>query len=199
MEILSRLDFVQILSIGISGFGFLLILLAFLLIYKEQNRPTEPRNGILSTIRFFMGLNFFSVIVVGLLGLPLISKNDRLTQEKTEVQQKLNVKSNELEVVQKGNELDIAMDTVNPNTISDQQISKTENYVQSLDSLAKSYTSIESPKADSINDLKDIISIQVSALKSDTSSLLTKKLAVQKINLTNSKLARVVKGNQDLE
>jgi hypothetical protein len=199
MEILSRLDFVQILSIGISGFGFLLILLAFLLIYKEQNRPGEPRKGILSTIRFFMGLNFLSVVVVGFFGLPLISKNDRLSQEKTEVQQKLNVKSNELEVVQKANEFETIAETANPNANNSQQIAKAEKFVVSLDSLESSYSSIESPKADSINLLKEIISFQVNALKSDTSSFQTKKIAWQKINLTNSKLARVVKGREDLK
>src|SRR5690349_21262172 len=80
-NIFQNLDFVGILSIGISGFGFLLILMAFFLIYKEQNREGEPRKGILSTIRFFMIVNIANVIIIGIIGLPVIQRNKNLRED----------------------------------------------------------------------------------------------------------------------
>ena len=156
MEILNKLDFVQILSIGISGFGFLLILLAFLLIYREQNRPQEPRKGIISTIRYFMALNFLSVVVVGFFGLPLISKNEKLKDENALTKTMLTVRANELQVVQNANDFDQLIDTAKTSSLSTEQIAKADAYVQSLDSLVGNYSTTDSVKADSLNKFKNI-------------------------------------------
>ncbi len=197
MEILNKLDFVQILSIGISGFGFLLILLAFLLIYREQNRPQEPRKGIISTIRYFMALNFLSVVVVGFFGLPLISKNEKLKDENALTKTMLTVRANELQVVQNANDFDQLIDTAKTSSLSTEQIAKADAYVQSLDSLVGNYSTTDSVKADSLNKFKIIISDQVDRLKSDTSSAVTKNKALERINLINHKLTKLVRTREE--
>lgn len=186
METLKNLDFVQILSIGISGFGFLLILLAFLLISKEQARTGEPRAGILSTIRYFMGLNLVSIIVVGVISLPSISKNGSLKQE-------LALTTKELQITQKVNAFDLFIDTVFNANLNQNQTKQVETYVNSLDSIAKSYTTEEGPKADSIQTVRNVIAEQLATIKADTSSFQTRKMAIEKINKANHHLTDFVK------
>jgi hypothetical protein len=186
METLKNLDFVQILSIGISGFGFLLILLAFLLIYKEQGRQGEPRAGILSTIRYFMGLNLVSIIVVGVISLPSISKNGSLKQE-------LALTTKDLQITQKVNEFDLFIDTVFNAKMNPDQTKKVESYVNVLDSIAKSYATEEAPTADSIQTVKNVIVEQLATIKADTSSLQTRRMAIEKINKANHHLTDFVK------
>ncbi|MBX2914407.1 MAG: hypothetical protein KF856_03935 [Cyclobacteriaceae bacterium] len=191
MEILKNLDFVQILSIGISGFGFLLILLAFLLISKEQARAGEPRAGILSTIRYFMGINLVSVIVVGIISLPSISKNGSLKQE-------LALTTKELQITQTVNAFDKFIDTVSSANLNQNQTRQVETYVNVLDSIARSYTTDEAPKADSIQTVRNVIAEQLATIKSDTSSLQTRRMAIEKINKANHHLTDFVKSKPTL-
>lgn len=186
MEILENLDFVQILSLGISGFGFLLILLAFLLIFKEQGRPGEPRAGILSTIRYFMGINLISVVVVGVISLPSISKNGSLKQE-------LALTTKELQITQKVNAFDLFIDTVSSATLNQNQTKQVESYVNVLDSIAKSYTPSEASTGDSIQTVKNVIVEQLATIKADTSSLQTRRMAMERINKANHHLTDFVK------
>jgi hypothetical protein len=198
MDLFSNLDpTVKILSLGISGFCFLLVIMSFKLISDEQKKD-NPRSVILRAIYVFMLVNFLNVIVVGFLGLPAISQNIKLKEENLDGKQKLEVKDNELKVIQNANDFDLIIDTANPSSLSDKQIKKAENYVQSLDSLAGSYSTAGSPKADSINDFKAIISKQIKKLKSDTTSFATKKVALEQINITNHKLTNVVRGKEKI-
>ena len=65
---LSGLNVVQILRVGLAGLCFLLALLAFWLIQREQQRPGDPRHGILRAIYTFMVINILSAILVGVAG-----------------------------------------------------------------------------------------------------------------------------------
>lgn len=65
---LAHLDVLEILRVGLSGFCFLLSLLSFWLIRQEQERPSDPRGGILRVIYSFMAANLISAILVAGLG-----------------------------------------------------------------------------------------------------------------------------------
>ena len=62
--IFDGINVVEVLRVGLSGLCFLLSLLAFWLIWREQGRPGTPRKGILRAIYTFMGANLVSAIVV---------------------------------------------------------------------------------------------------------------------------------------
>ncbi|MBN8576738.1 MAG: hypothetical protein J0L66_07325 [Cytophagales bacterium] len=185
----------KILSLGISGFCFLLVIMAFRLISKEQERE-QPRGSMLTAIYVFMSANLLNVVVVGILGIPAISRNVDLSSEKDKVQKELGIKTNEFNVLQKATDFDKGLDTVSVKNISVNYTGRIDSYVQSLDSLQNSYAAAELPKADSIQEIKNIISMEVLALKSDTASVATRAMALEKINLSNHKLTRLLKTNE---
>jgi hypothetical protein len=57
---------VEILKVGLSGLCFLLSLLAFWLIHREQQRPAAPRKAILRSIYIFMVSNLLVAVLVAL-------------------------------------------------------------------------------------------------------------------------------------
>jgi hypothetical protein len=59
-----NLNVVQILRVGLAGLCFLLSLLAFWLIQREQQRTGSPRRGILRAIYSFMALNLLAALLV---------------------------------------------------------------------------------------------------------------------------------------
>lgn len=61
---LGNLDVVQILRVGLAGLCFLLSLLAFWLIQREQQREGDPRHGILRAIYAFMVINLLAALLV---------------------------------------------------------------------------------------------------------------------------------------
>jgi len=62
--IFKDLNVVEILRVGLGGLCFLLSLLAFWLIWREQGREGAPRKGILRAIYSFMIANLISAILV---------------------------------------------------------------------------------------------------------------------------------------
>lgn len=76
---LQSFDVVKILGYGLSGFAFLLVFLAFMLLRKEQDKP-EPRKLIIQTIQMFMGLCLVLCIAVGVISIPISSNNSQLQQ-----------------------------------------------------------------------------------------------------------------------
>jgi len=65
---LGNLNVLEILRVGLAGLCFLLSLLAFWLIQREQQRSSSPRKGILHAIYIFMSLNLVSAVLVGVAG-----------------------------------------------------------------------------------------------------------------------------------
>ncbi len=63
---------IQILQVGFSGFVFLMALLSYKLIRKEQDRTDEPRVEILSELKSFRNWAMLSAILVLLA--PIIEK-----------------------------------------------------------------------------------------------------------------------------
>lgn len=58
------LDVLEILRVGLAGLCFLLSLLSFWLIQREQRRESDPRKGILQAIYTFMLVNFVTATLV---------------------------------------------------------------------------------------------------------------------------------------
>jgi len=73
MELLGKLDIVEILKIGAIGLGFLLALLSFLLI-KEEQKKKKPSKVIINATRTFM---FFSIVILILGILSGFAKSDQ--------------------------------------------------------------------------------------------------------------------------
>ena len=69
LDIFKNLDVLEILRVGLAGLCFLLSLLAFFLIYREQGREGMPRVGITRAIYTFMAVNLVTAIIVGTVGL----------------------------------------------------------------------------------------------------------------------------------
>jgi len=69
LDIFKNLDVLGILRLGLAGLCFLLSLLAFFLIYREQGREGMPRAGITRAIYTFMAVNLVTAIIVGTVGL----------------------------------------------------------------------------------------------------------------------------------
>jgi hypothetical protein len=64
-RMLTNLNVLEILRLGLAGLCFLLSVLAFWLIHLEQRRSGDPRRGILQAIYIFMGLNLLASALVG--------------------------------------------------------------------------------------------------------------------------------------
>jgi len=64
--IFKDLNVLEILRVGLGGLCFLLALLAFWLIWREQGRQGTPRKGILRAVYVFMGVNFAAALLVAL-------------------------------------------------------------------------------------------------------------------------------------
>ncbi|UGU16051.1 hypothetical protein LS482_20535 [Sinomicrobium kalidii] len=70
----------KILSYGISGFAFVLVVLTYFMMRSEFHREA-PRKIVIKTIWFFMGLVLFSTVMVGLFSVPVASNNSKLRGE----------------------------------------------------------------------------------------------------------------------
>lgn len=68
VNMLQNLNVLEILRLGLGGFCFLLALLSFWLIRQEQERPGDPRKGIVSVIYTFIATNLLSAVLVAGLG-----------------------------------------------------------------------------------------------------------------------------------
>jgi len=68
LNALSNLNILEILRLGLTGLSFLLSLLAFWLIHREQQRAASPRKGILHAIYTFMAVNFLTAVLVAMAG-----------------------------------------------------------------------------------------------------------------------------------
>jgi hypothetical protein len=68
LNALSNLNILEILRLGLSGLSFMLSLLAFWLIHREQQRAASPRKGILHAIYTFMAVNFLTAVLVAIAG-----------------------------------------------------------------------------------------------------------------------------------
>ncbi len=82
-------DFAKILSYGLPGLCVIFILLAYLLLRKEQDQKT-PRSSILKAIYVFLSSTFVMAIIVGVFSLPILSTNDSL-QKAVNIADEVNV------------------------------------------------------------------------------------------------------------
>src|SRR5258708_6791836 len=67
-KLFADVNVLEVLRVGLSGLCFLLSLLAFWLIWREQGRQGSPRKGILRTIYVFMAVNLLTALLVGVAG-----------------------------------------------------------------------------------------------------------------------------------
>jgi len=190
-SVFQNLDFVGILSIGISGFGFLLILMAFFLIYKEQNRPDEPRKGILSTIRFFMVINIVNIIIVGVIGLPAIQRNKNLKENNENLAMANQKKEAEIKVLNDGIRIDSViiqnLDPKTPDVSADAAAEAIESFTQSLDTLQA--RSKNTPWDDSIRMAKENLAQYAQAIRADKlNDTIPTKEAFEQIRIQRNKV-----------
>lgn len=75
-------DIVKILGIGLSGLVFLLTVMSYFIIKKEQERELI-RPLLIKTVFGFMAINILAILIVGIFSLPLMKENSELSQQKT--------------------------------------------------------------------------------------------------------------------
>ncbi len=168
---MENFDVVKILSYGLSGLAFLLLFLTYSLIRQEQSR-SKPRKEILGTIRSFMFLVFFCVVVVGIFGVPtmrdnelLQASNDSLSTENQEIYslysflQKINYLKN-------AESLD-----------KDEAVMIVSDLSQELDSLGNSLDKVKSLKRKGIRKIQEDLAQKVEDLKKQEGDLKPKELA----------------------
>lgn len=85
LDVFKNLDVLGILRLGLAGLCFLLSLLAFFLIYREQGREGRPREGITRAIYTFMAVNLVTAIIVGTVGLVTTHEAKKASDVLTEV------------------------------------------------------------------------------------------------------------------
>jgi hypothetical protein len=85
LEVFKNLDVLEILRLGLAGLCFLLSLLAFFLIYREQGREGKPREGITRAIYTFMAVNLVTALIVGTVGLAATHQAKKGTDIPAEV------------------------------------------------------------------------------------------------------------------
>ena len=68
LQAFTNLNVLEILRVGLAGLCFLLSLLAFWLIQREQQRASTPRKGILRAIYTFMSVNLLTAVLVAAAG-----------------------------------------------------------------------------------------------------------------------------------
>ncbi len=85
LDVFKNLDVLGILRLGLAGLCFLLSLLAFFLIYREQGREGLPRVGIIRAIYTFMAVNLVTAIIVGTVGLVTTQQTKKGNDQPTEV------------------------------------------------------------------------------------------------------------------
>lgn len=69
---MSDINVIEILKLGLPGLAFLLSLLSYHLLTKEQSNP-QPNGNILVSIRHFMYVNIFLAVLT--MAAPIIEKN----------------------------------------------------------------------------------------------------------------------------
>jgi heme A synthase len=82
MDSLAGFPVLDILRVGLSGLCFLLALLAYLLITREQRREGSPRKGILQIIRVFIATNFLAGILCAVSGYIVSERTPSAPQKK---------------------------------------------------------------------------------------------------------------------
>ncbi|MBL7811365.1 MAG: hypothetical protein JNL57_03995 [Bacteroidetes bacterium] len=145
---LANVDIIKILGYGLSGFAFLLVFLAFMLLRKEQDKP-EPRKMIVQTIWMFMGLCLTLSLVVGLLSIPIINSNN----EKEKAIAKL---TSNLSVNRKADSIDASLDKLSIRLAQLQKID-TNSIVAAEKDIAGSFTEIEDELNTNQPDNKDAL------------------------------------------
>src|SRR5260221_13919586 len=85
LDVFKDLDVLEILRLGLAGLCFLLSLLAFFLIYREQGREGKPREGITRAIYTFMAVNLVTALIVGAVGLVTTHEAKKASDIPTEV------------------------------------------------------------------------------------------------------------------
>jgi hypothetical protein len=67
-NLLNNLNILEVLRVGLAGLCFLLSVLSFWLIQREQQRASSPRKGILRAIYTFTAVNFLTGVLVAAAG-----------------------------------------------------------------------------------------------------------------------------------
>ena len=203
MDIFSGLDSVtKILSLGISGFCFLLVYLSYRIIQKEQERPVI-RTEIFKPVYVFMAINFLNVVVVGILGLPAISRNQDLQEANQQQQQQLSLNRNQFSFFEQSIKLKNHGDKVNdgrsPASVEKDTTELANSFLKAIDSLQSSYADNRSPLADSLMNIRNDLAKEFIVFESDTAQYKTKRKAFIKFNDADKKLSKLVFESLKLE
>lgn len=165
------MDVVSILGYGLSGLVFLLTLFTYNLIKKEQERDV-PRSPILKTIGAFMLLNLISSVIVGLIGIPYISENDKIEKENYALNAEKNLYSSSTEI-------DLNTDKMEDQKNIDSLIYYADLNLHELDTITDNIEILSADKQDEIKENTESIKKNLTLLKGYKNSNSVDSLQIQ--------------------
>lgn len=185
---LESIDVVKVLGYGLSGFAFLLVFLAFMLLRKEQEQ-NQPRKLIVQTIQMFMGLCLILSVVVGVLTVPVMSDNSKKANQIASYQTNGRIAehlgnndSNLMELVSKINE-----DSADKKAILIAQAEALKNIEAVTDELEKSQPD-NKEAIEKVSATKNAIATDFSKISTAGQHEDTVKAALQRIQMNNRKV-----------
>ncbi|HYM21526.1 MAG TPA: hypothetical protein VEW28_11065 [Candidatus Kapabacteria bacterium] len=138
----ANFDLVKALGYGCAFTAFVLIYFSFKLIKDVIDKPS-PNQSAVSLIKFFMGLSFAAVIVVGIFGIPTLRNNDLLQTSNTKLLANDQLKQAQIE----------ATKLEAPGLTTEQIDSAKVKYNNAIDSAAKVTQKLDASKAAELNKL----------------------------------------------
>ena len=152
---MENLDIVKILGVGLSGFGFLLMFLAYRLLDHLITQP-NPNQLIIRSINWYMGVCFIMTITVGVFTFISTSYKESLISRQSQTIAQTTSGLNILTASQKTNLVSNSVihgDTVNVKALVAQQAPK-----KALDTISKYIAKENDPKLnDTLRVYKDLV------------------------------------------
>jgi len=142
---MENLDIVKILGVGISGFGFLLMFLAYRLINDWAKNP-NPNPMVLKAIKWYMSICFVMTITVGVFTFISSSYKTKIIEDQVS---EIETKSDALNILTASQINDQLVDSMIRNSSNEDVALVINEQKPVLDSLSKYISKRNDPKLDS--------------------------------------------------
>lgn len=180
-------DFVKILGYGLSGFAFLLMFFAYMLLRQVISKQTQ-NTMIIKSIWGFMGLSFILTIVIGIFS---YMTGDYKKKELVENEEKITQQQTGIDILTQTQTLDSLVKNVTVGTAGsdtakvDETITKFENNLTDLQAKLDKVNATEEEKK-KVNELKEESTKTLDSLKqTDLSKETRMRLNYKILNQTN--------------
>ena len=185
-------DFVKILGYGLSGFAFLLMFFAYMLLRQVISKQTQ-NTMIIKSIWGFMGLSFILTIVIGIFS---YMTGDYKKKELVENEEKITQQQTGIDILTQTQTLDSLVKNVTVGTAGsdtakvDETITKFENNLTDLQAKLNKVNATEEEKK-KVNELKEESTKTLDSLKQTDLSKETRMRLNNKILNQTNEISRI--------